>query len=279
MSGLKQAATSDTRAPYRMVQFTDCHLGAEPGEKLLNLNTDESFFDVLQLMDARETDMDLLVCTGDIASSGNAACYDRFYNSIKAQFNRPLAWLPGNHDSAANMSAFAVDKDILTDHVAAEHWDIILLDSAVPGQVYGNLAEAELQRLKQLLEANAAATQVKHVMVMLHHQPQPVGSAWIDQYTLRNADAFFAILDTYPQVKVVVWGHVHQAYKVERNGVMLCSAPSTCIQFKPDLDEFAVDDTMPGYRWFDLHADGRIDTGVARIEHKSYPIDYSSNGY
>ena len=265
--------------PYRLVQFTDCHLGAVAGETLLNLDTDESFVDVLQLIDARESAIDLLVCTGDIASAGNPDCYDRFYNTLKAQFSSPLAWLPGNHDSAANMDAFAADKAILSRLVETKQWQIILLDSAVPGQVYGYLADYELARMQALLEANAQAPEPKHVLVMLHHQPQPVGSAWIDQYTLRNADAFYALLDLYPQVQSVAWGHVHQAYETQRKGVQLCSAPSTCIQFKPDLDDFAVDKAMPGYRWFDLCDDGSIVTGVERIDQKDYPIDYSSNGY
>jgi len=274
-TNLRPSPRGDAGRPVRLVQFTDCHLGAVPGETLLNLNTDESFFDVLQLIEAREQDVSFLLCTGDIASAGNPACYDRFYNTIKAQFPYPLAWLPGNHDSSVNMDAFAQDKAIYSQCVSSGPWQIILLDSAVSGQVHGNLAEAELARLDDLLASNPEL----YAVVMLHHQPQPVGSRWIDQYTLRNADALFKIIDRYPQVKAVVWGHVHQAYKVERKGVLFCSAPSTCIQFKPDLDEFIVDDTMPGYRWFDLHADGSIDTGVERIPQKNYPIDYSSNGY
>ena len=36
---------------------------------------------------------------------------------------------------------------------------------------------------------------------------------------------------------------------------------------------------MPGYRWFDLHPDGRIETGVSRVSGKHYIIDYKSAGY
>lgn len=275
----KHCSDNGEGSPYRMVQFTDCHLGAVPGETLLNLNTDESFFDVLQLMDTREKAIDLLVCSGDIASAGNPDCYDRFYNSLATQFQSPLAWLPGNHDCAANMDAFAADKPILSRLVETPNWQIILLDSAVPGHVYGHLADSEFKRLQALLTTNAQSAEPKHVLVMLHHQPQPVGSAWIDQYTLRNADDFYALLDTDSNVKCVAWGHVHQAYSAMRNDILLCSAPSTCIQFKPDLDDFTVDDKMPGYRWFDLCDDGTIETGVERLDQKDYPIDFSSNGY
>jgi Icc protein len=114
---------------------------------------------------------------------------------------------------------------------------------------------------------------------MFHHQPVRVGSAWIDQYIVRNAEAFWALVDGQPHVKAVVWGHVHQDYRGQRNGVELIATPSTCIQFKPLCDDFTVDTLMPGYRWFDLSEDGSLTTGVERVTGKQYQIDYKSAGY
>src|SRR5690554_5532482 len=155
------------------------------------------------------------------------------------------------------------------------NWLVVLLDSAVPGQVYGYLADTELQYLQDVLVNNPD----KHLMVMLHHQPVPVGSAWIDQYILRNAEAFFEIIDQYVQVKAVVWGHVHQDFIGERKGVQLIATPSTCVQFKPSCDEFTVDTQMPGYRWFELYDEGVFATGISRVTDKQYTIDYKSAGY
>ena len=55
--------------------------------------------------------------------------------------------------------------------------------------------------------------------------------------------------------------------------------PSTCVQFKPGSEDFAVDDAAPGYRWFDLHADGRIETAVSRVEGVEFEVDFSVKGY
>jgi Icc protein len=44
------------------------------------------------------------------------------------------------------------------------------------------------------------------------------------------------------------------------------SSPSTCAQFQPSSDTFALDTRPPGYRWIDLHADGSIDTSVVWVE-------------
>jgi Icc protein len=259
----------------RLIQITDCHLGPETSESLLGLNTDQSLDDVLQLIAREQPVFDQIVCTGDIASNGHDACYQRFINSVRSYFSAPLAWLPGNHDSAAIMASVQLPNPPEARQILFDNWLIVLLDSAVPGQVYGCLAEHELERLQQVLAANSH----RHVMVMLHHQPVPVGSAWIDQYILRNADRLFAIVDQHPQVKAVVWGHVHQDFVSERNGVKLIATPSTCVQFKPACDDFTVDTQMPGYRWFDLHPDGSFDTGVLRVTGKQYTIDYKSAGY
>ena len=59
----------------------------------------------------------------------------------------------------------------------------------------------------------------------------------------------------------------------------LLSVPSTCVQFKPHSKDFAVDDVAPGYRWLDLHEDGRIDTEVSRVEGVKFEVDFSVKGY
>ena len=269
------AVTERIAKPKRLIQISDCHLGALDGEALLGLNTDQSLRDVLELISEKEANFDHMVCTGDIASAGHDLCYRRFLGIVREYFSGPFSWLPGNHDSVSIMAAIDVTNTPITRLVVQDNWLIILLDSVVPMKVHGNLAQAELDFLTQTLAGNPD----KHIMVMLHHQPVLVGSAWIDQYILRNADPFFAIIDQHPQVKAVVWGHVHQDFRDMRNQVELIATPSTCVQFKPLCDDFVVDTLMPGYRWFDLHPDGHFETGVERVTGKEYVIDYKSAGY
>ena len=96
----------------------------------------------------------------------------------------------------------------------------------------------------------------------MHHQPLPMGSAWLDGVGLRDADEFLACLDRHRHVRGVVWGHVHQASDRTRNGVRFLSTPSTCAQFLPDSDAFALDILPPGSRWLVLEADGGVDTEI-----------------
>lgn len=259
----------------RLIQITDCHLGPQQSESLLGLNTDQSLADVLQLIQRNEPEFDQLLCTGDIASAGHADCYQRFVRTVRTYFPQPISWLPGNHDSAEIMAKQAALLDIEYRLIKTDHWLIVLLDTSVPGQVFGQLASSELDFLQHQLDKHSD----KFVMVCLHHQPVPVGSLWIDQYIVRNADVLLQLVDTYPRVKIVSWGHVHQEFSSQRSGMALLATPSTCVQFKPLCDEFTVDTAMPGYRWYELNDDGSFTTGVVRVTDKQYVIDYKSAGY
>lgn len=259
----------------RLIQITDCHLGPLQSEALLGLNTDQSLEDVLELIQRKEPAFDQILCTGDIASAGHISCYKRFVQILRRYFAQPLSWLPGNHDSADTMNTAELNALAESRIVHMGEWLVVLLDSSVPGQVYGQLSGAELDYLAHVLEKNPE----KHTIVALHHQLICVGSAWIDQYVVRNAQAVFDIIDQHSQVKMVVWGHVHQDFASHHNNIALYATPSTCVQFKAGCDDFTVDTLMPGYRWFELNADGTYSTGVERVTGKQYVIDYKSAGY
>jgi Icc protein len=259
----------------RLIQITDCHLGALTSETLLGLNTDQSLNDVLELILHHEPGFEQWLCTGDIASTCHVECYRRFVARLRTDFTQPIAWLPGNHDSAEIMSQLKSELNVEQRLVVFKHWLVVMLDSSVPGYVYGQLAASELDYLEHILLNYPN----HHVMVCLHHQPVLVGSAWIDQYIVRNSDALFRLTDKYPQVKIISWGHVHQEFSAERREVQLLATPSTCVQFKPKCDNFTVDTLMPGYRWYELNDDGSFTTGVKRVTNKHYVIDYKSAGY
>lgn len=269
------AQASPDQVPARLVQITDPHLGAQSGDTLLGLNTDQSLTDVIELIRSEQRHIDALICTGDVASSPEDDCYKRYIDTMAEQFSCPMGWLPGNHDLASVMSELEHPQKPEGRSMMVGGWLIVLLDSSVPGKVHGDLDEAELVFLRQLLEAHPETP----TLIMLHHQPVPVGSDWIDQYQVRNHHDFFAVVDRHPQVKAISWGHVHQHYEHRRGDQLLMATPSTCVQFKPHCDDFTVDTAMPGYRWLDLYPDGRLETGISRVKDKDYVIDYRSAGY
>ena len=267
-------ASSPTQTSIRIVQLSDCHLFKNPDGKLLGLNTEHSLNEVMDLIETEQPAMELILATGDLSQDGTSESYARFHQHM-ARYSCPVYWLPGNHDLTDIMSNHQVAERMSPCVIDRNGWHIIMLDSTIRGKVPGNFTDAELEFLDQSLQAS----QDRHVMIALHHQPVPVGSAWLDQQIVGNASSFFKVVDRYTNIKAIIWGHVHQVFETQRKGVKLMSVPSTCVQFKPLSKDFAVDSESPGYRWLDLFADGRIVTGVSRVTGVEFVVDYSVKGY
>lgn len=258
----------------RLLQITDCHLGTEKGEKLLGLDADESLVYVLQQIANDYPDVDALVCSGDLSNDGDSlAPYQRLSEYLPKDIKQ--LWLPGNHDNNALMQqAMPVSQQYLGDYALGQ-WHITLLDSSIPNEVPGSISADELQRALDTLQKHPN----KHHMVFMHHHLKPIGCAWLDGQVVNNAKQVLIALAAYPQLKAIVCGHVHQDNQQQFEHIQLYTTPSTCIQFKPNSDDFAVDGTMPGYRWFHLNDDGSFETGVKRIAQRDLGIEFDSNGY
>ncbi len=260
--------------PLRVVQLSDMHLGAECGSQLAGMDTDASLTCVLELVRAAPQRPDLLLATGDLASNGAPQAYVRVREALDG-LGIPWFWLPGNHDDVVRMCELVGHGRPMVRSIRAAAWRILMLDSTVPGAVGGRLGETELACLERLLEEDTR----RPTLVCLHHQPVPVGCAWLDEQRLADADALFALLAGHAEVRALLWGHVHQEFAAQRNGLLLLSSPSSCIQFAPGSEGFRLDDCPPGLRWLELHADGRIETRVERVQGACIGFDRDSAGY
>ncbi len=259
----------------RALQITDTHLFADSDGCLLGLNTEQSLLAVLAATRDRQPPADLILATGDLTHDGTNGAYRRFFMHMNG-IGLPVYCLPGNHDEALVLQQVD-DKGRCrcVEHAFHADWHFIFLDSTIPGSEGAHLSETTLAMLDRHLQA-APDT---HTLICLHHQPVPMGSRWLDTMAVDNPDVFFAILDRHPQVRAVLWGHVHQGLSTWHGDVLLMSTPSTCIQFLPNSACFAVDMTAPGYRWLELHPDGRIDTGIERISAIPGNINMAATGY
>ncbi|MCU1750737.1 3',5'-cyclic-AMP phosphodiesterase [Pseudomonas sp. 6D_7.1_Bac1] len=257
-----------------LVQLSDSHLFADAQGTLLGMNTRDSLQKVIELVLAQQPHIDLMIASGDLSQDGTLESYEQF-REMTRQIDAPARWIPGNHDEPQIMARAAVQSQLLEPVVDIGNWRITLLDSAVPGSVPGYLQDDQLQLLVRAL----SEAPERHHLVCFHHHPVSIGCAWMDPIGLRNPEALFAVLDRFPQVRAVLWGHVHQEIDQLRNDVRLIASPSTCIQFEPGSVDFKVDTLAPGYRWLRLLPDGRLETGVERVTGFEFQVDYGSNGY
>ena len=260
----------------QLVQLTDCHLGHAPGSKLLGMDTDHSLQAVIDLVKEERSHTDLILGTGDLSDHGANATYGRLYQYF-SQICKNSFWLPGNHDSWQDMSSDAGDNLQLSNEIRVSNWQIVLLDSQIPGEIGGELGEAQLALLDDCL--HRASQEGLHSLLCLHHQPVKIGSEWLDEQMVADADEFFQVVDKYSCVKGILWGHIHQQIERQREGVPLLATPSTCVQFAPGQENFKLDDQPPGYRWLDLHVDGTINSGVSRVRDVTFSVDLNSGGY
>lgn len=258
----------------RLLQITDSHLFADPGGRLLGQNTRTTFEQVLALAQATLWPADAILLSGDLVHDERAAGYS-YLRAHVADLATPCHAIPGNHDSHAELEAAFPGSTLALRQVAIRGWDLILLDSTVPGEDGGHLTPANLSALDAALVASSA----RPALICLHHQAGPIGSAWIDTMALDNAVEFFAVVEHHPRVRCIVFGHIHQDFDANHGGLRLLGAPSTSIQFRPASVDFAIDDLPPGLRWFHLHPDGGIETGIARLAGYPDPIDLNRRGY
>ncbi len=268
-------AWSDTGDTIRLVQLSDMHLHADPNHTLLGLNTLDSFRQCLTLARSQNWPPDLILATGDLAHEPSAGVYARV-NALLGDLHVPVAAIPGNHDDPLLLASSLQSDNLVADgHVVMGNWQIVLLDSRLAGSEAGRLTPAQLAHLEDSLARHPG----HHALVCLHHPPLALGSQWLDSSRLENPEELFQVLDRHAQVRAVLWGHVHQEYAGRRGAVRLIGSPSTCIQFRPASDSFALDAVAPGYRWLVLHPGGGIDTGVCRLPELPDGLDLDSAGY
>jgi len=249
-----------TAAPLRIVQITDLHLKTEPS-RLWGADVDAGLNAVLSHIRDRAPPPDFIIATGDLVGDEPDA-----YRRLRAMLEPlgvPVYCLPGNHDFPAAMGRALRGGPLRWErHLVFGNWQLVLLDSSFPNSPVGHLARRELA----LLDTALAVHPDLHALVCLHHNPLPVGTVWLDTMTVVNGAALFAVLERYPRVRAVVWGHIHAEFAGLRGDIRLFAAPATSVQFKPNTPEPEVDELPPGYRWFELYPDGTLQTGVERVE-------------
>ncbi|HLV77160.1 MAG TPA: 3',5'-cyclic-AMP phosphodiesterase [Marinobacter sp.] len=263
-----------TARALRVLQLTDPHLMADAEGALLGVNTRASLAAVIDEVLSHQGRPDLILATGDLAQDASTEAYRYFGEQLKA-FGCPTLWIAGNHDHAGLLRSIASEFNADTKHHIQGGWQFLMLDSSVPDKVFGELAAQELVFLDETLARNPDLP----AMVCLHHHPVDIGSGWMEEIGLRNREALWQVIDRHPQVRVVLWGHVHQEVERQRRGVQLLATPSTCIQFATGSADFAVEPLAPGYRWLELHPSGAFATQVCRAGSFRFELDENSSGY
>lgn len=207
---------------------------------------------------------DLILLTGDLVDLGRPEEYDHL-KSILAPIRQRIIAIPGNHDERNAMrDAFAAggylpkERDSFLQFVIEDDYPLRLigLDTLIPGQGGGELCDARLAWLDETLARKPDAP----TLVMMHHPPFQTGIGHMDDIGLKGAVGFEAVVAKYPQIKLVLCGHLHRVIRADVGGRTALTCPSPAHQVALDIDPQAPSRFImepPGYmlHWWN---DGRL---------------------
>lgn len=206
--------------------------------------------------------IDGLIVTGDITGDNTHASYQHFVSVIQALPPIPVWVIPGNHDNN-QYYANALHPYHLSYEEPARlgRWCLHGLDTRQTG-TRGEARVAARRRISKNIDASPHHFHV----VALHHHVLPSNS-WMDKHELINADAFVKWIETHPQLRAVLHGHVHSPLRqaIGSNNCLSFGAPSTCWQWELTPD-FNISADAPGYQLFSLYDDGNLMCEVKRVD-------------
>jgi 3',5'-cyclic-AMP phosphodiesterase len=249
----------------QVIQLTDCHLFADPSIELRGMFTWPRFQAVLKDIRHQFAGADLLVLTGDTAHDELQATYEVVRGELGPWCDR-LRIIPGNHDNRSAITrvfpeACSVSGDRVTFDMRWKNWQLIGLDSQLPGEVAGSLEAEQLQ----WLDARLRQSPETQTLLFLHHPPISTDSPWLDKLLLRDAAELAGVLAAHPQVRLMGCGHVHQEVWGALAHATLFTTPAVGPPFRIRTEQLEIEPRAPSYRLLELHADGRWRTQVIPV--------------
>lgn len=265
-----------------VLQITDLHLASlhsltshsiTQNQDAADFTCQKNFEAVVKQALNEDIRCDLILVTGDLVSKVSTSIYDHIFKVLEAT-NIPFACIAGNHDVTdetitelpffqRDLVAQTADSRLLSRHVIdTEYWQLLLVNSAIPGKVSGEITDTDIDWLCEQLNACD-----KPALIAIHHHVIPMESDWIDAHIAENTESFWQRMSPFEHLRAIVSGHTHQEQVRYRQGVTVYSTPSTCYQFKPYEDDYTVDkNAHPGYRWLQLANNGQVASWVKRLD-------------
>lgn len=243
----------------QLVQVTDCHLLADKHRIGYGGICP---YDSLQavLAQVAELDPEYLLLTGDLSGDGSVDSYKHLQALLQASSLMARTWMiPGNHDDPALMQQFFPQAMTWQRQpIENQYWQVHGLNSFYQGTL-GRVSQTDLETLVERVKAAPD----NHHAIAVHHHPVPV-NGWMDRHQWLNRQDFLNAIKALPQIKLVLYGHIHSAIASSFEHIELLACPSSCWQWQHSAD-FAVADESPGFRTISLSPDGRFCSQIYRI--------------
>ena len=194
-------------------------------------------------------DVDCIIITGDIANRGE---YDAYIivNKLFRELSCPIYWLQGNHDLSEVMLQVSNKVTIQSDKsFIIKNTKFILLQSVMrdegdlsSNKARGYLFDYEMSFLKREWDEN----NFENCVVALHHPPV-LSNSWADRRILDNRLEFISLIEKFPKVKGVLYGHQHIAQHTIINDINYICSPPTSFHYDPNGARFSILKNKQGF--------------------------------
>jgi 3',5'-cyclic AMP phosphodiesterase CpdA len=221
-------------AQQTIIQFSDLHIVAEDG--LLHDKVD-SFANIEAALAAVERSgvrPAALLFTGDLSNDGDLNTYRRLRELTETAAERigsPAYYVMGNHDERSAFRAGLLATEPTTEDydyvVDLDGLRLIVLDSTVPGDHYGELTDAQVGWLREVL-----ATPAPRGSVLTLHHPPTASPIEMDGVTLNDPERLAEVLDG-SDVRIILCGHAHHSSCGSLAGIPVWIANATAYQLDP----------------------------------------------
>jgi 3',5'-cyclic AMP phosphodiesterase CpdA len=231
----------------KIVQLSDLHLTL-PGAELFGSAPLARLELAIDRILENHADADFCLLTGDLADAGGDAAYASLAEALR-RLPMPAHLLPGNHDSRAALRRHFPqlannDGGFMQAALATPGGYFLLLDTVEPGAPWGSYC---IQRREWLAQQLAAAGDLP-LYVAMHHPPLALGIPSMDQFALRDAEAFWSVIAPHrTRIRHLFFGHLHRPIGGSWRGIPFSCTSSPNHQVALDLTTVRGDD-VPGCR-------------------------------
>lgn len=218
------------RPDHVLLHLSDTHLIASEEPLYGAVDADARLQRLLGRIKAARITPSALVFTGDLVDAGEPAAYRKLRALVEpfaAELGCEVVWVMGNHDDRAAMrqhllgdpaSENPLDRVSLVDGLR-----IVALDTSVPSHHYGELTDAQLTWLADVLDEPAPFGTI----LAMHHPPLPAGADLAVAVELRDQHRLARVLAN-TDVRAILAGHMHYSSFGTFAGIPVSVASSTC---------------------------------------------------
>lgn len=231
----------------KIVQLSDLHLTL-PGAELFGSAPLARLELAIDRIVVDHADAAFCLLTGDLADAGSDVAYASLAKALK-QLPMPVHLLPGNHDQRAGLCQhfppLAMDEGgFIQSAITTPAGYFLLLDTVEAGAPWGSYCKWRSEWLAHQL----ATTGEQPLYIAMHHPPLALGIPSMDQFALRDAEAFWSLIAPHrTRIRHLFFGHLHRPIGGSWRGIPFSCTASPNHQVALDMTTLRSDD-VPGSR-------------------------------